>query len=96
MRGQLIGGLISGASAAAGKAAAAAHGGIIGGQAMVPGDHPQNDTVPAMLSPGEIVIPRSMAHNPEKAKEFIDYLLKEKNDVGYGEVLKARSKKKAS
>lgn len=36
-----------------------AHGGVI------PGDHPQNDTVPAMLSPGEAVIPRSQVQqNP--------------------------------
>lgn len=36
-------------------------GGEVPGQAKVPGDHPANDTVPAMLSPGELVIPRSMA-----------------------------------
>lgn len=36
-------------------------GGQVPGQAPYPGDHPGNDTVPAMLSPGEIVVPRSMA-----------------------------------
>lgn len=78
---------------------AAAHnmsqGGYVhGGQAKVPGDSPKNDTVHAMLSPGEIVVPRSMAHDPEKAKEFIDHLLKgEKKTGDYGEVVKARRKK---
>lgn len=36
-------------------------GGVIPGQAQVPGDHPANDTVPTMLSPGEVVVPRSVA-----------------------------------
>lgn len=31
------------------------------GKAKHPGDHPENDTVKAMLSPGEMVIPRTMA-----------------------------------
>jgi hypothetical protein len=96
----IIGGITSaGASAGAKAATGAAHGAYIGGKANVPGDSSQNDTVPAMLSPGEIVIPRSVAHDPEKAKEFIDHLLKEKDGgkkkVGYGEVLKARKKKAA-
>jgi hypothetical protein len=34
------------------------------------GDHPENDIVPAMLSPGEIVIPRSKAKDPKKAAAF--------------------------
>lgn len=36
-------------------------GGQVPGQAQVPGDHPANDTVPAMLSPGEVVVPRTVA-----------------------------------
>lgn len=36
-------------------------GGKVEGKAPIPGDHPANDIVPAMLSPGEIVIPRSIA-----------------------------------
>lgn len=50
-------------------------GGVVdGGQAPVSGDSYKNDTVPAMLSPGEIVIPRSisMSENaPEKAAAFV-------------------------
>ena len=106
----LIGGLIGGGSAIGAKAAtggaaggsggagalaaAAAHGGRIPGKANVPGDSNKNDTVPTMLSPGEIVIPRSVAHDPEKAKEFVDHLLKTKDKKsGYGDVVAARRKK---
>lgn len=47
-------------------------GGEVPGHARVPGDSPENDTVKARLSPGELVIPRSIAHSPDKAKKFID------------------------
>jgi TP901 family phage tail tape measure protein len=36
-----------------------ADGGVIPGTGKVPGDSQKNDTIPAMLSPGEMVIPRS-------------------------------------
>jgi len=45
------------------------------------GDNPENDVIPAMLSPGEIVLPRSItkAENaPAKAKTFVEALMKEK------------------
>ena len=48
------------------------HGGRIDGQANVDGDSYQNDTVEALLSPGEIVVPRTKAKDPKKAKSFID------------------------
>ncbi len=38
-------------------------GGHVPGQAQVPGDSPQNDTVHARLSPGEFVVPRSIVQN---------------------------------
>lgn len=47
------------------------HGGKVPGKAKVQTDSLKNDIVPAMLSPGEIVIPRSIADNPELAKEFV-------------------------
>lgn len=93
---QLLGGVINAAGGAGAAAAGgAAHGGYVtGGKVNAPGDSPSNDTVHTMLSPGEIVIPRSMAHDPERAKEFIDSLLKNEKKTGdYGEVLKARRKK---
>lgn len=48
----------------------AAHGSIVPGKAKVDGDSFKNDTVPALLSPGEIVIPRSAAKDPDKAAAF--------------------------
>jgi len=56
----------------------AQHGAIVPGHAMAPGDNYKNDTVHAMLSPDEIVLPRSITvqHDaPERAKEFVKGLL---------------------
>ena len=53
-------------------------GGPVPGQAQVAGDSIKNDTVPAMVSPGEIVIPRSIAQGdnaPEKAAQFVAAVL---------------------
>jgi hypothetical protein len=47
-----------------------AHGSKVPGKAKVEGDSYDNDTVPALLSPGEIVVPRSAAKDPEKAAAF--------------------------
>jgi TP901 family phage tail tape measure protein len=41
-----------------------ARGGVVPGRSMFPGDDVRNDTVPAMLSPGEVVIPRSVLDKP--------------------------------
>jgi hypothetical protein len=49
-------------------------GGPIPGKARVFGDSEANDTVPAMLSPGEVVIPRSIAlapNAPDAAARFV-------------------------
>lgn len=47
-------------------------GGKVPGIAPVPHDSAENDIVPAMLSPGEIVIPRSIAtKSPEEVAQFI-------------------------
>ncbi len=54
-------------------------GGAVAGNAKVAGDSYKNDTQPAMLSPKEIVLPRSVTlapDAPEKAKEFVAALLK--------------------
>lgn len=53
-------------------------GGHVSGKAKISGDSPKNDTVPAMLSPGEAVIPRSVMNSedaPDKARDFIAALL---------------------
>ena len=50
-------------------------------------DDPANDTVPAMLSPGEIVLPRSVAEDedaPDKSKAFVEALKKHKAGKGKG------------
>lgn len=56
---------------AAATFAAASDGGAVPGRPRVFGDNEKNDTVPAMLSPGEIVIPRSHAGSPEDAAAFV-------------------------
>lgn len=76
MGGQLMGGLMGAAGSMGAAAIGAAHGGYIGGEAVVAGDSPANDTVPAMLSPGEIVVPRTAAKDADTAKAFIDQLMK--------------------
>jgi hypothetical protein len=71
MSNQGWGSLLSGLGAIAPYVAyAAAHGGEVPGRANTLGDSHINDTVPVMLSPKEIVIPRSHA-TPEKAKQFV-------------------------
>ena len=44
------------------------NGGIVDGKAKVHGNSPKNDTVPAVLSPGEVVLPRTISQNPQPDK----------------------------
>lgn len=96
MAGKLVGGIASGVGSLMGLS----HGGPVPGQPSIAGDHPANDTVPAMLSPGEIVIPRSQAKSPDKAKQFIDHIMGSKEDpnkndfdeVTYADVLAYQKK----
>jgi hypothetical protein len=46
-------------------------GGLVPGKAKVEGDSLKNDTVPAMLSPGEIVVPRTAANDEEDYMKFM-------------------------
>lgn len=60
----------------------ASKGGHVPGKAEVKGDSLRNDKVDAKLSPGEIVIPRSIAQGkdaPKKAAEFVAAILAKKN-----------------
>lgn len=53
-------------------------GGYVPGRAAFGGDDYANDTVPAMLSPGEIVIPRSIVQGKDagdKSKKFVEAIL---------------------
>jgi TP901 family phage tail tape measure protein len=45
-----------------------AQGGIVPGRATVMGDSKANDTVPALVSPGEAIIPRSLMRDPAIAR----------------------------
>lgn len=45
-------------------------GGHVGGKAKIDGDSEENDTVPAMLSPGELVIPRSVPKTGPEMERF--------------------------
>lgn len=83
----LLGSLAKGAgdAATAGAGKKMAHGGKVQGKvpgkATHPGDTLANDTVPAMLSPGELVIPRSVvAQGPEAILKFAHEHLEEDND----------------
>ena len=92
-------GMTSGMNAlgsAAGQKMFASEGAYVPGQASVAGDSLKNDKVPAMLSPGEIVLPRSVAQSgdaPDLAREFVAQLEKKKGKGGgYGAVLEAKRK----
>lgn len=62
----------SGPRSSLGKALAMQQGGQVPGTAKVKGDSLKNDTVPAMLSPGEVVVPRTVVEKgPEAAAEFV-------------------------
>lgn len=78
--GHSIGSQMLGAISSAGSAAlsALAHGGVVPGYAKG-GDSYKNDKVHAMLSPGEVVLPRSVtksADAPDKAKRFMEAIRK--------------------
>lgn len=99
---KLTGGVISGLAGmgASQLGKGKAHGGYVeGGKVAEEGDSPKNDTVHTMLSPGEIVIPRTKAKDPDKAKEFIDHLMqskdKGKGEKSYAEVMASHKKLQA-
>lgn len=71
-----MGGAFLGSKAVGGKA----HGGLIPGRAPVAGDSSRNDVVPALLSPGEVVVPRSVAHDPKKRAAFLAAVDKKSGD----------------
>lgn len=67
--GFIAGGADSAAELAPYAAMAAKGGDVVPGKASVSGDSLKNDKVPAMLSPGEIIIPRSIAQHPDAVKK---------------------------
>jgi hypothetical protein len=70
-----------GARSRAGQYLNASKGAVVPGSAKVSGNSLKNDTVPAMLSPKEIVLPRSVTLSPDapnKAKAFVEALLQQR------------------
>lgn len=102
---QITGGLLNAGGAAIGGLAnspkgAAFEGGIVPGDAKEKGDHPENDNVHVLLSPEEIVIPRSHSKSLPKAIEFLVALMekeeskKDKEIMPMDEFYKAKAKSK--
>lgn len=63
----------------------ASNGAQVPGKPKVAGNAPQNDTVPAMLSPGEVVIPNSIMQSSDpagKAKAFVAAILAKNKKLG--------------
>jgi hypothetical protein len=70
---------------AANPIVAAAGGGHVPGKAIVAGDSVKNDNVPALLSPGEVVIPRSVMHSKDPvagAAKFVAAVMAKKGVKG--------------
>lgn len=71
-----------------------ADGGQVDGKAEVAGDSPENDKVPAMLSPGEVVVPRSVTSaGPDASTAFVQAILKSHkagHAAGYAAVVAAK------
>lgn len=69
---------------AKGTAQLKAAGGDVPGKARVRGDSPKNDTVKTMLSPGEIVLPRSVTQSKDPAQAAADFVSMELAKRGKG------------
>lgn len=66
-------------------------GGTVPGEAEVPGDSTENDTVPAMLSPHEIVLPRSVSQAPDapqQAAQFVGGIKGQQAPLDFSAILK--------
>lgn len=80
------------AGMAAGGGVFMADGGVPG-RAPVPGDSPANDLVPARLSPGEVVLPRTVSMAPDAPQQAASFVaaLQQRQGGGYGQVANARA-----
>lgn len=67
-------------------------GGSVPGDPEVQGNSIENDKIPALLSPGEIVLPRSVTQGPNMEKKALEFLrhLKSGKNKGYGGVADAK------
>ena len=65
-------GAMAGSQAGGALGGSFAHGGMVPGKAPFEGiDDEENDIFAAQLSPGEIVIPKSIAHDPQASAKFV-------------------------
>lgn len=72
-----------------------AEGGKVPGKAEVSGDSYSNDKVHALLSPGELIVPRSISRDPDAVRDFVIHLNKNKKAMGgYQNVVEAKDKAK--
>ena len=58
-------------------------GGQVPGKAPYAGDTEKNDVVPAMLTPEEVVLPKSISHDPEAAARFVEEINRKKHGHPY-------------
>lgn len=68
---------------------------VVPGDPRVPGDSPTNDTVPASLPVGSVVVPRTKAMDPVAVKNFMEAIrnpMNPRKNMSYGGVVKAREK----
>lgn len=66
-------------------------GGTVPGEAQVPGDSTQNDTIHARLSPHEIVLPRTIAqapNAPQAAAQFVGGIKGQPTPLDFSAILK--------
>lgn len=72
--------------------AMASEGGKILGKAKVDADSLKNDNVPALLSPGEVVIPRSAMKSSQDAHAFLDKIMQQNEGPNFKAILKQKEK----
>lgn len=75
---------------AVGAPAMASSGGKVPGKAKIDKDSPKNDIVPALLSPGEVVIPRSALGSAQDAHNFLDQIIQKNYGPSYRKFMKGK------
>lgn len=73
-----------------------AKGGGVPGKAKVMGDSPKNDTVKTMLSPGEVVIPRSVMESKDPVKGAADFVAEQLRKHGKGDAKSSKAEFQAA
>ncbi len=92
-----LGSTLSGMFYNGGNVPAMLNGGSVPGKAKAKGDSPKNDTVPTELSPGEVVLPRSVTQSKDPVSAAAEFMrhLKGSKSGGYKEVADSKKSKKS-